>query len=124
MKRLVLALLAIILSAPALAQSTPLMPYTYPVTVSTSSAQAVGVNSARRRIDFYNPNATVSVAVCPSVSRSNSAAIACTVNGAGSITLLPYASYSIVGVGGNPSVPSAWNAIGSGSGALTVFEFE
>ena len=41
------------------------------------------------------------------------------------VTLLPYQSYRVDGVGGNPQVNSAWNAIASAGGSsLTVFEWE
>lgn len=104
---------------------SPAMPYTYPVTVGTSSAQAIGTNVARRRIEFYNSSDTAKIAVCPTISRTATPTITCTVNGPGSITLLPYQSYRVDGVGGTPKVDSAWNAIASSGGApLTVFEWE
>lgn len=111
------------LAAPAHAQS---MPFDWPATVGTSSAQVIGANPQRRRIEFYNPNQTAIVAVCPVVARtSGSPAITCTVNGAGSISLLPYTGIRLDGVGGNPQVPSAWNAIAnSGGSALTILEYE
>lgn len=125
MLRSTITLLAVLIAAPALAQSAPKMPYAYPATVGTSSSQIMAVNPARRRIEFFNPNATAIVAVCPTIARSNSGVISCTVNGPGSITLLPYASQRIDGVGSNPLVPSAWNAIASGANsALTIFEYE
>jgi hypothetical protein len=114
---------ALLFPSLACAQS-PGMPYTYPVTVSTSSAPAIGANTARKRIEFYNPNDTAKVAVCPTINRSSSSAIACAVNGAGSITLLPYQSYRVDGVGNVPQVNSGWNAIASGAGGLTIFEWE
>lgn len=123
MRRAFLALL-LVLASPALAQS-PALPYTYPVTVGTSSAQAIGTNAARRRIEFYNSSDTAKIAVCPTISRISTPTITCTVNGPGSITLLPYQSYRVDGVGGNPMVNTAWNAIASsGSSALTIFEWE
>jgi hypothetical protein len=121
--RILIAAFAVLLPAIALAQ-TPAIPYTYPISISTASVLAISVNPSRRRIEFYNPNDTVKVAVCPTISRTAAGAIACTVNGAGSITLLPYQSYRVDGVGGAPQVNSAWNAIGSGSGGLTIFEWE
>lgn len=112
------------IAAPASAQ-TPALPYTYPVVVGTSSAQAIGVNSVRRRIEFYNSSDTAKIAVCPTISRTAVPTITCTVNGAGSITLLPYQSYRVDGVGGNPQVNTAWNAIASAvSSPLTIFEWE
>lgn len=119
------ALLAILLlSGQAFAQS-PAMPFTYPVTVGTSSAQAIAVNPARKRIEFYNSSDTAKIAVCPTISRTSTPTITCTVNGPGSITLLPYQSYRVDGVGQIPKVDSAWNAIASaGASPLTIFEWE
>ena len=117
-------LAALLLSGSALAQ-TPALPYTYPSVVGTSSAQVIGVNTARKRIEFYNSSDTAKIAVCPTISRTATPTITCTVNGAGSITLLPYQSYRVDGVGQVPQVNSAWNAIASaGASSLTVFEWE
>jgi hypothetical protein len=59
------------------------------------------------------------------MSRVNSAAITCAVNGAGSVTILPYASFTVDGVGQNGALPSPWNAIASAPGsALSILEFE
>ena len=74
---------------------------------------------------FYNSSDTAKIAVCPTISRTSTPTITCTVNGPGSITLLPYQSYRVDGVGGVPQVNSAWNAIASaGASALTIFEWE
>lgn len=124
MLRAFLSLLFLGFVASAHAQS-PAMPFTYPVTVGTSSAQAIGVNSSRRRIEFYNSSDTAKIAVCPTISRTATPTITCTVNGPGSITLLPYQSYRVDGVGGTPKVDSAWNAVASSGGSpLTIFEWE
>lgn len=126
MNRLAAAALLAGLISPALAQ-TALLPYTYPFTVGTGSTAVAAVNPARKRIEFVNPNATTLVAVCPTISRTGTppTPITCTVNGPGSVTLLPYQSYRVDGVGGNPQVNTAWNAIASGAGSsLTVFEWE
>jgi hypothetical protein len=110
MVRLASILLELCISTAALAQQTPStspqMPFDFPATVGTSSAMVVGQNLSRRRIEFYNPSAPATVAVCPTISRATAAAITCTVNGAGSITLLPYGSVRIDGTPGNASVPS------------------
>ena len=95
-RRAVLALTLIAGLSPAFAQS-PALPYTYPVVVGTSSTQAIGVNSTRRRMEFYNSSDTAKIAVCPTISRTLTPTIICTVNGAGSITLLPYQSYRVDG---------------------------
>lgn len=122
--RLLLALPLILLSFAAHAQ-TPQMPYTWPVTVGTSQSSVMVQNTSRRRIEFFNASDTAKIAVCPAISRSNSAPINCTVNGPGSITLVPYTGYKIDGVGNSPLVPSAWNAIASApNSALTIFEWE
>jgi hypothetical protein len=129
MIRLASILLALCLATSALAQqvpsTSPQMPFDFPATVGTSSAMVIGQNLSRRRIEFYNPSATATVAVCPTIGRHTGFAFACTLNGAGSITLLPYGSVRIDGTPGNASVPSSWNAIASGaSSPLTVTEFE
>lgn len=122
--RLVVLLICLLLSSPVAAQS-PGMPYTYPVSVGTSSAPAIGVNQNRARIEFVNNSDTAKIAVCPTISRTATPTITCTVNGPGSITLLPYQSYRVDGVGQWPKVPAAWNAIASAGGApLTVYEWE
>jgi hypothetical protein len=46
-------------------------------------------------------------------------------NGAGSVTILPYAAFTADGVGQNGALPSPWNAIASAPGsALSILEFE
>ena len=121
-----LAALLFVFTSAAHAQQVP--PYVYPATIGTASTPILPVNSARRRIVFYNPNATAIIAFCPVGPGRNGTAITCAVNGAGSITLLPYASYTLDG--GTPSGPplamgSAWNAIANtASSAFTVLEFE
>jgi hypothetical protein len=123
-RRLSLAIAALLLAGTAEAQS-PALPFTYPVTVGAASAQVIPTNPARRRIKFTNPNPTALVAVCPTISRTATPTITCTVNGAGSTTLLPYQSETFDGVGGTPKVDSAWNAIASAPGsALTIYEWE
>lgn len=124
MIRLRFVLASLLLCSAAAAQS-PGMPFTFPATVGTSSAQVIAANPARKRIKFTNPNATALVAICPTISRTATPTITCTVNGAGSVTLLPYQSETFDGVGGNPRVDTAWNAIASAGGsALTVYEWE
>ena len=100
MIRIASIILALCIATAAFAQS-PALPYTYPVTVGTLSAQAIGVNPTRRRIEFVNSSDTAKIAVCPTFARTLTPTIVCTVNGAGSITLLPYQSYRVDGVGGN-----------------------
>jgi hypothetical protein len=122
MKRILVVLALLLAPATAFAQVPP---YDYPLTIGTSPVQILGPDNARRRLVFSNPNATAIVAVCPSLSRVNSAAITCAVNGAGSITILPYASFTVDGVGQNGAIPSPWNAIASAPGsALSILEFE
>ena len=87
--------------------------------------QVLQADNARRRIVFANPNATATVAVCPTLSRVNSAPIVCAVNGAGSITLLPYASFPVDGVGQNGSTSGALECVSDTPGAaLSILEFE
>src|SRR5262249_27536261 len=121
-----LAALGLILGAALSHAQEP--PYAWDVTVTNASAQAIGHNSLRKRIIFFNGSATATVACVPALSRRTGASLAATINGAGSITLLPYGSMTIDGgVSSNPvlSIPSAWNCISSaGSSPLTIFEFE
>lgn len=125
MIRIIAALVALCLAGPAFAQTAP---YDLPYTVGTSSVAVLGANPARKRIIFANPNAVAKIAVCGAISRVNSAAIACTVGGAGSIVLLPYDRLVIEGIpagGGGGAIPGAWNAISdTGGSAFTVIEFE
>jgi hypothetical protein len=122
MKRIALTLALFLIPAAAFAQTPP---YDYPVTLGTSQSQVLIANPARKRLVFVNPNATATIAVCPTLSRANSAPIVCTVNGPGSITILPCASFTLDGAGQNGVLPSAWNGIASaGSSSLTILEFE
>jgi hypothetical protein len=74
---------------------------------------------------FVNNSSTATISVCPAVSRSNSASITCTLNGPGSVTLIPNGYATFEGVGQNPLEPTAWNAVASASGSsLSVFEWE
>jgi hypothetical protein len=122
MKQILVALALLLIPGAALAQTPP---YDYPITVGTAQVQVLAADAARRRLVFANPNATAIVAVCPSLSRVNSAPIVCVVNGAGSVTLLPYSQFTVDGVGQNGALPSPWNAIASAPGsALSILEFE
>jgi hypothetical protein len=119
------AILAALVFASAVFAQSPAMPFTYPVSVGTSSALVVGVNPQRARIEFVNNSDTAKIAVCPTISRTATPTITCTVNGPGSITLLPYQSYRVDGVGQWPHVNTAWNAIATAGGSsLTIFEWE
>jgi len=123
MKRILLALAFIgALSSAAFGIDQP---YVWPQTVGTTASQVLPSNTARKQVFFHNPNATATVAVCPVVSRKDGTNVACAVNGAGSLTLVPGGSILITGVGGNPALPSAWNGVASSpSSALTIYEFE
>lgn len=119
------ALLA--LTAPAKAQSIP-PPWVYPPILSTSPVQVLPIDAARRRIIFFNPSATATIAFCPSQVTRAGVVFACAVNGAGSITLLPLASFVLDG--GTPTGPAlamgaAWFGVASAASTpATVFEFE
>jgi hypothetical protein len=102
-------------------------PFVLPVTVGTSSALAVPASPThRKKLVFVNSSSTAKIAVCPTISRVTGAAFTCTVNGAGSITLLPLSQYTIAGPGPQTIiVGTAWNAIADNAGSpLTVLEFE
>jgi len=129
MKRLILILGFLCLALPAHAQTPP---YTYPLTIGTSSVTVLPANPARKKLIFHNPNDTAKIAVCPvgptrAVGGSQSLIVA-VINGAGCITLLPYDRIEISGgspSGPQQSMPSAWVGIASaGASALTVLEFE
>jgi hypothetical protein len=112
----------LVLVTPALAQK---MPYTYPRTVGTSPVQVLGENPTRKRLTFHNPNATAKIAFCAQTSRVDSSPITCAVNGAGAITLLPYAGLTVDSVVTSNSLPSAFNAVADTPGAAaTILEFE
>jgi len=120
--RLVAAVLFLAAATPSFAQQ---LPYAWPQTVSTASVQVLPSNTARKQVMFHNPSASATVAVCPAISRKDGANIPCIVGGAGSITLGPLGTAFLTGVGGNPAVPSAWNAIASAPGSpLSILEWE
>ena len=124
--------LKIIVTALALAPSLAFAqnaPYVHGSAVGTSPVQALPNNPARRKIFLYNPNATAALAFCPAgPNRDTGAAVACVVNGAGSITLQPY--FGLVLEGSLPSgqplyMSSSWNVVSSAGGStFTVLEFE
>jgi len=70
MKRLFVVALLLLPSA-AFAQTPPYD--AYPITVGTVQVPVLGPDAARRRLVFSNPNAAAIVAVCPTLSRVNSA---------------------------------------------------
>ena len=130
MKRALLIALALLaLSVTARAQSQSLLPpFDYNSVLTTASRQVLPIDTARRRIIFFNPSATASIAFCPSQVTRAGATFACAVNGAGSITLLPLASFVLDG--GTPQGPplamsAAWFCVANTSSApATVYEFE
>lgn len=104
-------------------------PYVYAITIGTVSAQILAANTLRKRAIFVNPNATASVAVCPSgPTRNAGATVTAVINGPGCVTILPYGSLTIDGgsaAGPQLSMPSAWLGIASaGASSLTIIEFE
>lgn len=127
MKKIALALAAFFLLTAQTPSPSP--PYVYPVTLGTSQAQILAANPARKRLVFINPNAAVTIAVCPAGPRRDTGAtFTCAVNSAGSVTLQPYGSFVLDGgaASGPPlAMGSAWNAVAaSPSSALTIMEFE
>ena len=89
--------------------------------------QVLPADPIRRRIIFFNPSATVTIAFCPSQVTREGATFPCAVNGAGSITLLPMASFVLDG--GTPAGPplamgAAWFGVATASAPATVLEFE
>ena len=130
MKRALLSALALLaLSVTAHGQSQSLQPpFDYNPTLSTTPQQVLPIDPARRRIIFFNPSATASIAFCPSQVTRAGVAFNCAVNGAGSITLLPLASFVLDG--GTPQGPplamsAAWFGVANTTSApATVYEFE
>jgi hypothetical protein len=123
------AVLGIVLAlSPAAAFAQQGAPYALPVTVTNSSAQAIGANPARKRLIFFNPSATATIACSPVIRRDTGAALPAAINGAGSFIMLPYGSFTIdAGISAGPTlfIPTAWNCISSAaSSPLSVYEFE
>jgi hypothetical protein len=126
MRKLLASLLPLAGAVSAFAQSPP---YTFPITLSTSSVQILPVNPARKRVIFVNPNATALVAVCPlGPARNTNVIVTAIINGAGCRTILPYDAFVVDGSGASGPqlyMPSAWVGIASAaSSGLTVLEFE
>lgn len=112
---------AAIFSGEAHAQSAP---FVYDAQVTTTPSTVIPANNARKAIEFCNPNAAITVAVCPAVQRRTSAAITCAVNGRGSVTLPPSTCWSKSALTGG-TFPSAWSGVAaSGSAFITIFEID
>jgi len=122
--RWLIAVGLLLMAFPAGAQVPP---YVHAPTVGTSASQVLGTDNSRKRLIFFNPSSTATIAVCPSVNRDNGAAITCAVNGAGSITILPLGSFIVdSGAPGSQgfAMPGPWNAVASGSSTpFTILEF-
>lgn len=103
-------------------------PYVHGGNIGTSPIQVLATDTARKKILLHNPNASVTIAYCPAgPNRDTGQPVVCAVNGAGSITLLPYSSVVIEGALPNGlSLPlsSAWNGVASGSGVYSILDFE
>lgn len=99
-----------------------LSPRGWAVTVGVASAQCIPAgDNSRRKLMFHNPHGTNSVAVCPKTNGATDGDLAAVVNGAGSITILPLATFEIEG----KNCQSAFNAIASGAGTpFTIWEFK
>jgi len=131
MLRLVAGLFALcFVASAALAQQQP--PFTYPLTLGTSSVTILAPNNARKKLIFHNPNDTAKIAVCPvgpnRTAQSSQTLIVAVINGAGCLTLLSYQSVEISGStasGPQQQMGSAWVGIASAPGsALTIWEWE
>jgi hypothetical protein len=108
--------------AHAQTSTTPEQPFVRQITVGATPTQIMPRNDQRSSIEFCNPNASITCAVCPTLSRVNSAAITCAVNGAGSVTL-PVSTCWGKDVQGT-KLKTSWNAVCSSSAAMTAFETE
>ena len=89
-----LVALGIIAAAPVAAQFIPPAPnlnlnppFDYPTVLSATPVQVRTIDPARRRIIFFNPSSTATIAFCPSQVTRPGVTFNCAVNGAGSITL-------------------------------------
>jgi hypothetical protein len=130
MFRLVAAFLVLCFVGAAQAQQVP--PYTYPLTIGTSSTSILSANPARKKLIFHNPNDTAKIAVCPSgptrAVGGSAALIVAVINGAGCVTLLPYDRWEVSGAtasGPQQAMGSAWVGIASaGASQITIYEFE
>jgi hypothetical protein len=128
-RNLALTLFVLCLALSARAQTPP---YTYPLTLGTTSVQVLPFNPARKKVIFHNPNDQAKIAVCPvgpdRTPHSSQALVVAAINGAGCTTILPYDRVEVSG--GTPSGPqqdmrSAWVGIASAPGsAFTAFEWE
>jgi hypothetical protein len=122
-----LAFLALTAAADGQNQSLP-QPFDYPPILSTTPIQVLTIDPARRRIVFFNPSSTATIAFCPSQVTRAGATFTCAVNGAGSITLIPLGSFVLDG--GTPQGPplamgAAWFGVASAASTpATVMEFE
>lgn len=121
------AALAVAAIFPFAAQAqSPAPPYVYDAQVTTAPSQIIIANPARRSITFCNPNASISVAVCPVVQRRTAATLTCAFNGRGSVTIPATMCFSLQQPPGS-AVPlsTAWNGVAaSGTANITVFEIE
>jgi hypothetical protein len=130
MIRLASIILALCITSAALAQTPP---YTYPLTIGTSSVSILPADPARKKLIFHNPNDQAKVAVCPvgpnRLANSSQALIVAVINGPGCITILPYDRLNLDNgaAASNPPLSngSAWVGIASAPGsALTIWEWE
>lgn len=116
MIRLATIILAMCIASAALAQQVP--PFTYPLTIGTSSVSILPADPARKKLLFHNPNDSAKIAVCPigptRAVGGSPAQIVAVINGPGCVTLLPYDRLPVdnAAAGSNPplSMGSAWVA--------------
>jgi hypothetical protein len=126
MKKLIAALL-LLTTVPAWPQTPP---YVYAQAVGLTASVVLPPNNARKRVIFFNVNATALIAVCPigPARGPANATVVAKVNGAGCATILPYGQLTVDGglaPGPLLGMPSSWIAIADTAGsALTVWEWE
>lgn len=109
------------------ANTTNPLPIGYGTTVGTVSGPALPANPSRGGLIFYNPSATVTIAVCPAIvnlaalgAYTGNAVGVAVINGAGSLTLAPGDKFIV----DNLLATSAFNGIAQTTGGvLTVWEF-
>jgi hypothetical protein len=93
-------------------------PVCYNIAISMSSLLVLPANPVRRGLIFHNPNASLTIAVCPTTNNLGQPVTA-VINGAGTFTLVSLGTLRF-DPGTRPV--GAWNAVCSGTGALTILE--
>lgn len=86
--------------------------------IGLSSVQAIGADRTRRKITFYNPNASDSLLICQATDVDGNSLAATFASPGGGIPILAQAGVSFEG-----NIQGAWNVAASSSGpdVLTIY---